>query len=157
MQHVEQQSGKTARIIERFPHRHPMDLDHMSAHTLGTRAAGWVATGAGSWAFIIAYLIFTAAYTLGHRIGVFHFDPYPYQFYTFLVSVLAILLAQIILLFQNRQAELETKIAHNAYNQVSEIDSMQKTQLRILEQLQKMTTEMHALRGAIDEHVDSTN
>jgi uncharacterized membrane protein len=86
--------------IARLSHRHPRELT--DTRNFGVRMAAKVANGAGSWKFIISYLVFSALYTVGHQAGVFHFDPYPYQFYTFLVSVLAILLAQTILLFQNQ-------------------------------------------------------
>jgi uncharacterized membrane protein len=140
-----QQPEQPVELVEQVFHTHPREITDGQGRSFGTRAAGWVAAGAGSWAFIIAYLVFTAVYTLGHKAGILHFDPYPFQFYTFLVSVLAILLAQIILLFQNQQANIETRIAHNAYHQVAQINSVQATQLEILEQLQLMVTEIHAL------------
>lgn len=149
-----EQLEESIESIEHIFHQHPREITGSRQLSFGTRAAGWVATGAGSWAFIIGYLVFTAAYTVGHKTGVFHFDPYPFQFYTFLVSVLAILLAQIILLFQNQQANIETRIAHNAYDQIAQIKSVQTTQLTILEQLQTMVGEMHALESEFDEHVD---
>jgi uncharacterized membrane protein len=139
---------------EKARHVHPDALVRARTQSVGSRAAGWVASAAGSWSFIIAYILFTLVYTLGNKAGIFHFDPYPFQFYTFLVSVLAILLAQIILLFQNQQADIETRIAHNAYHQVAEINEIQKTQLEILEKLQTMTTEMHDLRTTVDRHGD---
>lgn len=72
------------------------------------------------------------------------------------MSVLAILLAQIILLFQNQQANIETRIAHNAYHQVAQINSVQATQLKILEQLKLMVTEIHALDTKIGGPVPPT-
>ena len=150
------QREQAVELVEQAFHTHPREITHVRARSLGTRAAGWVAAGAGSWAFIIGYLIFTAVYALGHKFGILHFDPYSFQFYTFLVSVLAILLAQIILLFQNQQANIETRIAHNAYHQVAQINSVQATQLKILEQLKLMVTEIHALDTKIGGPVPPT-
>jgi uncharacterized membrane protein len=151
-----QQPERAVELVEQAFHAHPREITHGRALSFGSRAAGWVAAGAGSWAFIIAYLVFTTVYTVGHKAGILHFDPCPFQFYTFLVSVLAILLTQIILLFQNQQANIETRIAHNAYHQVAQIDRVQATQLKILEQLQMMVTEMHALESTLGDPVDPT-
>jgi len=140
---------------EHMFHTHPKGITDAGAWDVGTRAAGWVAAGAGSWTFIILYLVFTAAYAVGHKTGILHFDPYPFQFYTFLVSVLAILLAQIILLFQNQQTRIETQIAHNAYHQVTEINTIQITQLEILEQLKLMTAEVQELQAQMNAQLPS--
>jgi uncharacterized membrane protein len=85
---------------------------------------------------------------------VFHFDPYPYQFYTFLVSVFAILLAQTILLFQNQQADIENKIAHNAYDQVAEIDKVQQVQIDILNAIKGLAEEIQLMQGQFEAHVE---
>ena len=151
-----QQPEQPIELVEQVFHTHPREITHGRALSFGSRTAGWVAAGAGSWGFIIAYLVFTAVYTLGHKAGTLHFDPYPFQFYTCLVSVLAILLAQIILLFQNQQANIETRIAHNAYHQVAQINSVQATQLKILEQLRLMVTEMHALETKFGDPINTT-
>ena len=137
----------------RLSHRHPRELT--DARNFGVRMAAKVANGAGSWKFIISYLVFSAlSYTVGHQVGVFHFDPYPYQFYTFLVSVLAILLAQTILLFQNQQADIENKIAHNAYDQIAEIDKVQQVQIDILNAIKSLAEDIQTMQGQFEAYVE---
>lgn len=110
--------------------------------TLGQRAADKSSALAGSWKFINAYMVFTVLWCVGNA-AVLTFDPYPYQFYTFSVSVLAILLGSLILLAGNRQSEVDRAHAENAYNHVNEVNSKQDDQLRILREQNAISSAQH--------------
>lgn len=79
--------------------------------TLGQKAADLITKWAGSWVFIMGFLIFIAIwmvinihimtqYLLGKP-----WDPYPFILLNLILSCLAALQAPIILMSQNRQAQ----------------------------------------------------
>jgi len=116
-------------------HRRPDDLqrERQASTTFGQRAADVVSTFAGSWRFIGIYIALTILWCGFNLVSfVKHWDPYPYIFYTFGVSVLAILLSSLILLAGNRQAEVDREHAENAYRHVDEVNAKQDEQLTIL-------------------------
>jgi uncharacterized membrane protein len=101
--------------------------------TRGQQAADASSGFAGSWTFIFIYVGLTIGWC-GFNVLAFvqHWDPYPFIFYTFSVSVLAILMSSLILLAGNRQAEVDRAHAENAYHHVDEVNGKQDEQLEIL-------------------------
>jgi uncharacterized membrane protein len=79
---------------------------HKNEMTFGQRLADSVATGMGSWRFII---IQTAIVILWMALNVVayvdHWDPYPYILLNLLFSTQAAYAAPIIMMAQNRQGE----------------------------------------------------
>jgi len=72
--------------------------------TFGERVADAVAGFGGSWAFLIAFLIVTAVYTvINVRLEHAAWDPYPFIFLNLILSLLAAIQAPVILMSQNRQ------------------------------------------------------
>lgn len=112
-------------------HRSPNEM-HQDDRTFGQRAADACSAFCGSWMFIFLYIAFTVVWCVGN-IFTWSFDPYPYQFYTFSVSVLAILMSALLLLAGNRQAEIDRAHAENAYRHVDEVNAKQDQQLLILQ------------------------
>jgi uncharacterized membrane protein len=135
--------------LRRAMHRHPRELTAEHTMTFGERAAGFVARTSGSWRTILPYLILTVIY-LAVNHWVFTFDR-TLQYYTFAVSVLAIFLAQVILLFQNRQSDLESDLAHNAYEQTAEIFTMQLQQVKLLEAIHTLTQRNEQVLETLDD------
>jgi uncharacterized membrane protein len=134
-------------------HRHPKEihLERNQGATLGQRAADWTSGSAGSWRFIFIYIGLTLGWC-GLNLVAFiqHWDPYPFIFYTFSVSVLAILMSSVILLAGNRQAEVDRAHAENAYHHVDEVNVKQDQQLQILrKQLELLESQVSV---AIEQH-----
>lgn len=121
-------------------HRHPSKL--ADDWTFGQRAADKVGATFGSWGFISAYIALTFVWC-GGNIVLWRFDRYPYQFYTFSVSVLAILMSAIILLAAKRIAEIDRSHAENAYEHITEVNRKQDEQLTILERQMDTSIEQH--------------
>jgi uncharacterized membrane protein len=75
--------------------------------TFADRAADLIASFGGSWKFMIAAILFLAAWVIGNSWlllgGVF--DPFPYIFLNLLLNMVTALQAPIIMMSQNRQAE----------------------------------------------------
>lgn len=108
--------------------RHITERAHISrntAHeqdeqmTLGQRAADKVASFGGSWAFILLFALTLVAWiALNSFILVNYdasFDPYPYILLNLFLSMLASVQAPLILMSQNRQAEIDRKNAEHDY------------------------------------------
>lgn len=130
MQTTEATTGSGIRIRR---HRHPAKMHEEFHATLGQRAADAVSGFTGSWRFIFLYIGLTFAWCGLNIVGAIkHWDPYPFIFYTFSVSVLAILMSSLILLAGNRQAEVDRAHAENAYHHVDEVNTKQDEQLQIL-------------------------
>ena len=82
-----------------------------SQRTFGQRAADSVTKVAGSWAFIISFLIFIALWVyvnirflIQYNLGT-PWDPYPFILLNLCLSCLAAIQAPVILMSQNRQTQ----------------------------------------------------
>ncbi|HEX6507427.1 MAG TPA: DUF1003 domain-containing protein [Chloroflexota bacterium] len=130
-------------------HRHPSELAAAHELTFGERWAGRVARTSGNWKTILPYLGITIVYLIVNH-WFFAFDQ-TLQYYTFIVSVLAIFLAQVILLFQNRQSDLESALAHNAYEQTGEIFTLQQQQVEMLESIHALVQRHQEILAKLDD------
>lgn len=96
-----------------------VNAEYVEERTFGQRSADAVAKVAGSWSFIIIFLVgllmwaFLNTEILGPRHEAF--DPYPYVFLNLVLSMLAAIQAPIIMMSQNRQSardRLDAEVDH---------------------------------------------
>ena len=96
-----------------------VNAEYVEERTFGQRSADAVAKVAGSWSFIIIFLVcllmwaFLNTEILGPRHQAF--DPYPYVFLNLVLSMLAAIQAPIIMMSQNRQGardRLDAEVDH---------------------------------------------
>ncbi len=83
--------------------------------TTGQKLADIVTTFAGSWTFIIIFLIIFFIWVVANVYFVFKWDPYPFILLNLALSTLAALQAPVILMSQNRQAERDRLTAKYDY------------------------------------------
>ena len=84
--------------------------------TQGQRAADWVTKWAGSWHFIISFLSFLILWTIVNTYALIQrWDPYPFILLNLVLSFIAALQAPIILMSQNRQAQIDRQKAEYDY------------------------------------------
>lgn len=98
--------------------------------TFGQKMADEVARVAGSWGFIIFYLITLFGWmgvNVLHIFGI-KFDPYPFILLNLFLSCIAALQAPIIMMSQNRAADRDRMNAENDYH----INLKTEQELRIL-------------------------
>lgn len=89
---------------------------HRATRTLGARVADAVASGMGSWTFIILQTIFVAIWVTLNIIGfVAHWDAWPFILLNLIFSTQAAYAAPIIMMAQNRQTERDRHHAEADY------------------------------------------
>ncbi|HEX2620460.1 MAG TPA: DUF1003 domain-containing protein [Phototrophicaceae bacterium] len=90
------------------------EIDETS--TFGERMADRIAELAGSWGFIIAFLMLMLVWMgTNFVLGTQAFDPFPFILLNLTLSTLAALQAPVILMSQNRQSNRDRKVARNDY------------------------------------------
>ncbi len=89
---------------------------HLENYTFGDKLADKVASGMGSWKFIIAQTIFVIGWMALNVIGIAkHWDVYPFILLNLLFSTQAAYAAPIIMMAQNRQSERDRAQAEDDY------------------------------------------
>ncbi len=108
-------------IVERFISRGRIARNIMREFdaqlTFGERMADRVAAIGGSWRFIGGFGVFLLFWMIFNTfvLGARAYDQYPYILLNLLLSCLAALQAPIIMMSQNRQAEIDRMQAQNDY------------------------------------------
>jgi len=89
---------------------------HLESLGFGQRLADSVATGMGSWRFIIIQTIIVVLWMAANVVGfIYHWDVYPYILLNLLFSTQAAYAAPIIMMAQNRQNERDRAQADADY------------------------------------------
>jgi uncharacterized membrane protein len=117
------------------------------ARTLGQRMADSLTMAAGSWRFIISFLVLLALWVVVNVVaGVRHWDPYPFILLNLVLSCVAAIQAPIILMSQNREEARDRTRA--------EADYQVNLKAEIL--LEHLTREVEALRAELDKHTSGS-
>lgn len=145
-------SPSERRVLERIHKRETSALDvgaqHEANASFGERLSDHVAAVGGSWGFIIGFAVVLFGWMILNsqilgRIG-HAFDPYPFIFLNLLLSTLAAIQAPIIMMSQNRQANIDRIAASHDYevNLRAELEI-----IRLHEKLNHVADQIAALRG----------
>jgi uncharacterized membrane protein len=108
--------------------------------TFGERASDNLSRIAGSWGFIISFLVFLVVWMIMNVYAwISSWDPYPFILLNLVLSCLAAIQAPIILMSQNRQSEKDRKKIEYDYKvnrkAEREIEAIQKQLNRIEKRL----------------------
>ncbi len=101
--------------------KRPFIVDKRSQLTFGQRTADLMTKWAGSWFFIIGFLVFLVLWMLLNTYFWFNylddkpFDPYPFILLNLVLSSLAAIQAPVILMSQNRAAQRDRLRAEYDY------------------------------------------
>ena len=86
------------------------------ANTFGERSADGIAKWAGSWVFILSFLLFLGLWMVVNVYAWINtWDPYPFILLNLVLSCVAALQAPVILMSQNRQAQKDRVKAEYDY------------------------------------------
>jgi uncharacterized membrane protein len=126
---------------------------HEESMSFGQRLADSVATGMGSWRFIIIQTIIVAIWMILNVVAYLdHWDPYPYILLNLLFSTQAAYAAPIIMMAQNRQSDRDRTQADADYKTnceaKEEIEELQKRLNAIeVEKLDKILTLLQEMKA----------
>lgn len=114
-----------------------MSREHIHMPTnIGDKVADVVAQGMGSWTYIIIQTVIVVLWIALNSMGwfVWKWDPMPFILLNLIFSTQASYAAPIIMKSQNRQASRDRARDDLEAQEVSELFSINKTQLEILKQ-----------------------
>jgi uncharacterized membrane protein len=104
------------RRLQELRAERPARSPRRPAITLGVRVADYVAETVGSWRFIVAQTVLLAIWIVLNLMAYLqHWDPYPFILLNLLLSFQAAYAAPIIMMSQNRQAEIDRRRAEHDY------------------------------------------
>ncbi len=121
--HYEAMDTHTQRVARHLTERKHVSRDTIhdpdTAMTTAQFAADAVAKFGGSWSFIFLFGLVLLAWVILNSVILLRynsvFDPYPYILLNLFLSMLASIQAPIILMSQNRQAEIDRQHAEHDY------------------------------------------
>ncbi len=86
----------------------------VNVRTVGQKAADSISKWAGSWTFIISFLVFLGIWMALNVYAAFNWDLYPFILLNLVLSCVAALQAPVILMSQNRQGQKDRQ--HQEYD-----------------------------------------
>lgn len=125
-----------------------INVDKEENRTIGEKVADKLAEVAGSWTFIMIFVLFLIFWIVLNVIAMQAVDPYPFILLNLVLSCISAIQAPIIMMSQNREAKKEKIKSNNEY----------KTTLKnelILEELHRKMDEILKNEKAILEYIDN--
>ena len=124
-----------------------INVDKEENRTIGEKVADKLAEVAGSWTFIMIFVLFLIFWIVLNVIAMQAVDPYPFILLNLVLSCISAIQAPIIMMSQNREAKKEKIKSNNEY----------KTTLKnelILEELHRKIDEILKNEKIILEYID---
>ena len=124
-----------------------INVDKEENRTIGEKVSDKLAEVAGSWTFIMIFVLFLIFWIVLNVIAMQAVDPYPFILLNLVLSCISAIQAPIIMMSQNREAKKEKIKSNNEY----------KTTLKnelILEELHRKMDEILKNEKAILEYID---
>ena len=125
-----------------------INVDKEENRTIGEKVSDKLAEVAGSWTFIIIFVLFLIFWIVLNVIAMQAVDPYPFILLNLVLSCISAIQAPIIMMSQNREAKKEKIKSNNEY----------KTTLKnelILEELHRKIDEILKNEKTILEYIDN--
>ena len=94
------------------------------ARTLGQRWADTVTEFSGSWPFIIWFVVLCVLWIGFNLVDSLKFDPYPFLFLNWILTVVSTLQNPLIMLSNHRQNEMDQAKTDAILRELSEVKSM---------------------------------
>lgn len=126
-------------------HQHPVNVVHHDEATFGEHLADAIATGIGSWRFLIVQTILVMCWVTGNIVLTLiqstnnHWDPYPFILLNLLFSVQAAYTGPVLLLAANRQSQKDRLTLEHAAAEADKADQQNVEILRAIQQNTEVT------------------
>ncbi len=132
-------------FLDKYKHENVENKIEKPKLSLGQRSADAVTVFVGSWKFIIITCIVIFSWILVNIYFVFvRWDPYPFILLNLTLSTLATLHTPIILMSQNRQAEIDRVTAEYDYKVNIKAEKEIKDMQKDLDQIKVMIQDLHS-------------
>ncbi len=121
-------------------HSHPVNVIHHDEATFGERLADAIASGIGSWRFLIIQTVAVLLWVSLNIVGlVNHWDPFPFILLNLLFSVQAAYTGPVLLLAGNRQAQKDRLTLEHAAQEADKADQQNVQILEAIKQISELT------------------
>jgi uncharacterized membrane protein len=124
-------------------HVHPVNVLHHDQATFGEQLADAIASGIGSWTFLIIQTFAVLCWVTFNVIGlVNHWDPFPFILLNLLFSVQAAYTGPVLLLAGNRQAQKDRLTLEHAAAEAEKADDQNVEILRAIQKNTEVTIQI---------------
>jgi len=155
-------SGKTAlkqeltrRKLITDDHKHPVNVMHHDEATFGEMLADKIASGIGSWIFLMVQTTAVIAWLVLNIYGFVHrWDPFPFILLNLLFSVQAAYTGPVLLLAGNRQAQKDRLTLEHAAYEADKADDQNVEILKAIERNTEVTLEvLRHVESLVEDHI----
>lgn len=137
-------------------HRHPVNVVHHEEATFGERLADRIASGIGSWTFLIVQTFLVSMWVVFNIIGfLHHWDPFPFILLNLLFSVQAAYTGPVLLLAGNRQAQKDRLTLEHAAEEAEKADRQNVQILKAIQHNTELTEKNTELALQIIQHLQA--
>ena len=156
-------SGKSAlkktlqhRKLNPDDHQHPVNVLHHDEATFGEMLADKIASGIGSWTFLIVQTCAVLLWLTLNIVGlVNHWDPFPFILLNLLFSVQAAYTGPVLLLAGNRQSQKDRLTLEHAAYEADKADEQNVEILKAIERNTEVTISiLRHVEVLIEDHVN---
>jgi uncharacterized membrane protein len=116
---------------------------HLKHATFGERLADRIASGIGSWRFLIIQTVLVILWVTLNLIGIgLHWDPYPFILLNLMFSVQAAYTGPVLLLASNRQNQKDRLTLEHAAAEAERTDSQERDILAEIKRNTELTLQI---------------
>ncbi len=136
-------------------HQHPVNVIHHDEATFGEMLADKIASGIGSWTFLIIQTFAVLCWVVLNVVGlVNHWDPFPFILLNLLFSVQAAYTGPVLLLAGNRQAQKDRLTLEHAAAEAEKADTQNVEILLAIKENTEVTVKiLQHVEALVSDHV----
>jgi uncharacterized membrane protein len=145
----------TRRKLSADDHRHPVNVVHHDEATFGEMLADKIASGIGSWTFLMIQSAAVIAWLVLNIYGFVHrWDPFPFILLNLLFSVQAAYTGPVLLLAGNRQAQKDRLTLEHAAYEADKADDQKVQILKAIEKNTEVTLQvLRHVESLVEDHI----
>jgi uncharacterized membrane protein len=148
----------TRRKLNPDDHKHPVNVVHHDEATFGEMLADKIASGIGSWTFLMVQTTAVIAWLVLNIYGFVHrWDPFPFILLNLLFSVQAAYTGPVLLLAGNRQAQKDRLTLEHAAYEADKADDQNVQILKAIEKNTEVTLQvLRHVESLVEDHIAET-
>ena len=145
----------TRRKLSADDHKHPVNVVHHDEATFGEMLADKIASGIGSWTFLMIQTAAVIAWLVLNIYGFVHrWDPFPFILLNLLFSVQAAYTGPVLLLAGNRQAQKDRLTLEHAAYEADKADDQNVQILKAIEKNTEVTLQvLRHVESLVEDHI----